>query len=115
MIKDLNKAAYYYNAAAEKGNAIAMHKIAYCYYFGQGVDWDPNKAKEWLKKEVERKKLHLIIFQVHGRMKKNLSEQLIDGMVLDKDKNRQATVRKPACLFLIIESQYCTMIVLYEH
>ena len=43
----------YYVLAAEQGEPIGMFDIGECYYLGQGVEKDPDKAAEWYRKALE--------------------------------------------------------------
>ena len=51
--KNLQKAAYWYQQAAENGFAYACSEIAMCYANGDGVETDFNKAIFWFRRGVE--------------------------------------------------------------
>lgn len=52
--KDLGKAAYWYQKAAEQGVDGAQYNLGICYYYGKGVTIDVQKAKYWLKKAADQ-------------------------------------------------------------
>ena len=50
---DFVKAFELFTMAAEKGNASAMYKLGYMYYWGKGVPQDCARAFEWYEKTAE--------------------------------------------------------------
>ena len=52
--KDLEKAVWYYEKAAEKGYAEAQYQIGFSYWSGDGVEEDHKMAVEWWKKAAEQ-------------------------------------------------------------
>ena len=53
-IKDYLTAFFYYEKAAEQGNATAQFNLGYFYDEGLGVEQDYKKAKEWYEKAAEQ-------------------------------------------------------------
>jgi TPR repeat protein len=53
MEKDLGKAFYWYQKAAEGGNVKAMYGLALHYYNGEGMEKDLGKAFHWYQKAAE--------------------------------------------------------------
>src|SRR5436309_302090 len=51
--KDLKKAFYWYQKAAENGNEGAMHNLAVCYSNGKGTEKNLEKAFGWYQKAAE--------------------------------------------------------------
>src|SRR5262249_49336972 len=51
--QDYEKAAGWYEKAAEAGDAVAMHNIGLCYAVGKGVQADKALALQWLKKSSD--------------------------------------------------------------
>ena len=51
---DYEKAVFWYQKAAEQGNADAMLQLALCYRKGHGVDGDQEECVKWLKKSAEK-------------------------------------------------------------
>ncbi|MCD8341341.1 MAG: sel1 repeat family protein, partial [Clostridiales bacterium] len=47
---DKAKAVYWYEKAAQQGDASAQYNLGGCYYNGQGVARNRTKAKEWFQK-----------------------------------------------------------------
>jgi TPR repeat protein len=47
---DKKFAVKYLQIAADKGFAMSEYNIGYCYYMGQGLEKDRNKASEWFEK-----------------------------------------------------------------
>ena len=57
MEKDLEKAFYWYQKAAENGNKTAQYNLGESYELGNGgVNKDEIKAFEWYRKSAETKK-----------------------------------------------------------
>lgn len=54
VAKDDVKAVEYFLRAANAGNAMAQHDLAYMYSVGQGVEKDEEKAFDWVKKSAEQ-------------------------------------------------------------
>ena len=54
VAKDDVKAVEYFLRAANAGNAMAQHNLAYMYSVGQGVEKDEEKAFDWVKKSAEQ-------------------------------------------------------------
>ena len=54
VTKDYQKAAYYFEKAANKGDAAAQAGLGYMYYGGTGVTKDYQKAVYWLKKAANQ-------------------------------------------------------------
>ena len=52
--RDYKKAVYWYQKAAEQGNAEAQVRLGEMYYWGQGVARDYKKAKYWFQKAAEQ-------------------------------------------------------------
>ena len=47
---DFEKAVYWYTKSAEQGNAHALNNLGVCYYNGQGVTENAERAKKlWLE------------------------------------------------------------------
>ena len=46
-LHSMKKRLYWLRKAADRGDAVAMNEIGYCYRFGYGVNGDYTKAKEW--------------------------------------------------------------------
>ncbi|GBC07421.1 hypothetical protein RclHR1_07450009 [Rhizophagus clarus] len=51
--KNLEKAFYWYQKAAENGNVVAMDNLVICYYNGEGVEKNLEKAFYWCQKAAE--------------------------------------------------------------
>jgi TPR repeat protein len=51
---DFPEAAFWYQKAAEQGNAAAQYNLGMCYYKGLGVRQDYNEAMRWLRKAAEQ-------------------------------------------------------------
>tara|TARA_B100001142_G_scaffold263902_1_gene267329 strand:- start:834 stop:1505 length:672 start_codon:yes stop_codon:yes gene_type:complete len=47
LVHSTKKRLYWLRKAADRGDAVAMNEIGYCYRFGYGVNRDYTKAKEW--------------------------------------------------------------------
>ena len=95
--KDLNKARTLYLAAADKGNAKAMHNLAVLY--AEGIDGKPDyrNAAQWFRKAAERgvadSQYNLGILYARGiGVEQNLAEVL---QVVRARRQRRAT-RTPA-------------------
>ncbi|MBW7840899.1 MAG: sel1 repeat family protein, partial [Chitinophagaceae bacterium] len=50
VTQDYKQAKYWYEKAAENGNAMAMKNLGVLYENGRGVTQDYEKAKYWYKK-----------------------------------------------------------------
>ena len=50
--EDYAKALEYYSMAAEQGEPNAIFFVGDCYYLGQGVEKDLDKAAEWYRKAL---------------------------------------------------------------
>lgn len=53
ILQNLDRALYWYNKAAELGDAYAMNNLGTCYYLGDGVTKDLEKAVYWYSKGAE--------------------------------------------------------------
>src|SRR5437764_12698934 len=51
--RDLNKAFYWYEKAANNGNLSGLYYLGQCYRFGKGIEKDERKAFELIKKSAE--------------------------------------------------------------
>src|ERR1043165_4780915 len=51
--KNLEKAVYWYQKAAENGNNNAMNSLARCYYNGEGTEKNLGRALHWCQKAAE--------------------------------------------------------------
>jgi hypothetical protein len=75
--KDMAKAAYWYELAAQQGDPDAQYQTAGYYMAGQGVAKDPAKAAEWFRKSAEGGNTMAAL--TYGRMLK-------DGVDVTKDE-----------------------------
>src|SRR6266487_5940600 len=55
--KDLNKAFYWYEKAANNGNLSGLYYLGKCYRRGKGVEKDEKKAFELFKKSAEQENI----------------------------------------------------------
>lgn len=55
VVKNAQKAVELYTQAANMGDAEAQLSLGYCYYMGEGVSENCQKAHEWLKKAEAKK------------------------------------------------------------
>lgn len=55
VVKNAQKAVELYTQAANMGDAEAQLSLGYCYYMGEGVSENCQKAYEWLKKAEAKK------------------------------------------------------------
>ncbi len=53
---DYEKAAYWFQKAANQNDSYAQYRLGYCYYKGQGVLKNSEKAAYWYKKAAEQGK-----------------------------------------------------------
>ena len=53
--EDLKEAAYWYEKAAEQGNAMAQYSLGRAYFLGEGVLKSLKDSAYWIKKAVENK------------------------------------------------------------
>lgn len=51
---DYKKAAYFFSAGAERGNAYCMYSLGYCCQYGKGVVKDTQQAVYWYGKAAEK-------------------------------------------------------------
>ncbi len=51
--QDYEKAAYWFQTAAEQGNKVAQTKLSHCYKEGKEVKKDHKRANYWYKKSQE--------------------------------------------------------------
>ncbi|GES97594.1 kinase-like domain-containing protein [Rhizophagus clarus] len=69
--KDLKKAFYLYQKAAEIGNENAMVLLAICYYDGKGTEQDLGKSFYWEQKAAEKNQavamFHLSLSYEYGK------------------------------------------------
>ena len=54
ILKDYEKAVYWYTKSAEQGNADAQNKLGICYLTGQGILKDYEKAAYWFTKSAKQ-------------------------------------------------------------
>ena len=54
VIQNYESAVYYYRLAAEAGFAKAQNSLGYCYYHGNGVEYDKDIALNWYLKAAEK-------------------------------------------------------------
>ncbi len=52
--KNLKKAVYWWEKAANGGYVMSQYYLASCYENGEGVERDISKAKYWYKKAAEK-------------------------------------------------------------
>ena len=52
--KDYVNAVKCFRQAAEQGDTVAQHKLANCYYYGQGVAKDFQESVKWNRKAAEQ-------------------------------------------------------------
>ncbi|MCD8367240.1 MAG: sel1 repeat family protein, partial [Clostridiales bacterium] len=52
--QDKAKAVYWYEKAAQQGDAKAQYNLGVCYYNGEGVTRNRTKAKEWFQKAADQ-------------------------------------------------------------
>lgn len=68
---DYQKAAFWFEKAAEQENVDAQHMFGFCYFSGNGFEKDYEKAKFWFKKaadkgnELSQQKLALLYEDEH--------------------------------------------------
>lgn len=60
IVKDYEKAYFWYMKAAESGHAIAMYYLAWMYKRGDGIKEDPEKAFYWFEKAAEKGNVYAI-------------------------------------------------------
>ncbi|MOA60871.1 Localization factor PodJL [compost metagenome] len=52
--QDYQQSVFWFQKAAEQGNAIAQHRLGLAYRFGVGVAEDPQQAIYWIRKASEQ-------------------------------------------------------------
>jgi len=62
VVKDLNKAMYYYKKASDNGSSYSMFTIGTMYAKGEGVDKSLKNAAKWFKKTYEHDSVKKKIF-----------------------------------------------------
>ena len=54
VLRDYQKAAYWYRKAADQGNALAQYALGAMYGYGEGIGLDYGKAVHWFRKAAEQ-------------------------------------------------------------
>jgi localization factor PodJL len=76
IARDVHKALYYYQDAAEAGIAYAQHRLARLYLDGERVPRDPAQALSWMLRAAQ---------QGFVEAQLDLSELYANGQYMDRD------------------------------
>ncbi len=97
--QDYDKAAQLFQSSAEQGNLEAQDNIAYCYYLGNGVPENDNRAIWWYQKAADvgygRATYHLIsvmraLARYDNEKKLTLAKWYYDGIYVKMDLEKAA-------------------------
>lgn len=95
VMRDDQKAVYWYQKAADQHHALAQSRLGFCYEWGNGVEKDSHKAFEWYQKSAAQDckqglvRLGICYYDGNGVAQDLEKAKRLFERALEKDKNQK--------------------------